>query len=70
MCEANPDGTVCGLLLNDLAGDLAVESPRDFLDHDGDCYRADPIHLICTAARYGLWRSSSMLAKTPCRSIP
>lgn len=42
MTEAKPDGTVCELLFNDLAGDFPAETCRYFLDPDGSWYRIDP----------------------------
>jgi hypothetical protein len=42
MSEAKPDGTVCELLFNDMAGNFNAEVYRYFLDHDGNWYRIDP----------------------------
>lgn len=41
MHEAQPDGTVCELLFNDMVGDFPVEDQRYFLD-GGNWYRIDP----------------------------
>lgn len=42
MKEAQPDGTVCELLFNDMVGCFDADPGRYFLDHDGRWYRIDP----------------------------
>lgn len=42
MHSAKPDGTICELLFNDMAGDFRSDAHRFFLDHDGQWYRLDP----------------------------
>lgn len=42
MDDAQPDGTVCELLLNDMVGCFEADAGRYFLDHDGRWYRIDP----------------------------
>jgi hypothetical protein len=42
MADAQPDGRVCELPFNAVAGDFACEGHRYFLDHDGNWYRIDP----------------------------
>lgn len=39
---ARPDGTICELLFNDMAGDFRSEEHRFFLDHDRTWYRIGP----------------------------
>lgn len=42
MHEAQPVGTVCELLFNDMVGCFDADPGRYFLDHDGCWYRIDP----------------------------
>lgn len=42
MQTAKPDGTICELLFNDMAGDYRLDEHRFFLDQDGHWYRLDP----------------------------
>lgn len=41
IADAKPDGTICELLFNDMAGEFETDL-RYFLDRDGHWFRIDP----------------------------